>query len=417
MTMISPDDRAAFRWYVAGMGTAFAAQGISNILFAWLVAVVLRETPARLGLAQMALMAPATLLLLLGGAVADRADGRALLIRLHAVAALPPLALAAAVATGATSYPVVLAYGIALGTLSAFMTPARDALLVRIAPGGALPRAIAMATAAQFACQLVGIAVAGAAGAVGAAAVLVAQALLLAAGALATGRLAPAPPGPRAPGSRSGSVSDGLRVVAGSPRIWPVMVAIAAVGILYVGAFIVIIPLLVRDAHHGGSGALAAMSVCFWGGTIAATLAQVRLRPVGRPGRAIAVALAFGAAVLAAMAIPGPLWLLAALCLAWGVGAGITMTQARIVVQVAAPESHRARVMSVFQLGLFGGAPLGAVALGYLAGAVGPRTAALYPAIAMLVVLAVLLARSGLWAQRAESLDPVGARPAPALGG
>jgi hypothetical protein len=29
----------------------------------------------------------------------------------------------------------------------------------------------------------------------------------------------------------------------------------------------------------------------------------------------------------------------------------------------------------------------------------------------------VLLARSGLWAQRAESLDPVGARPAPALGG
>ncbi|MBI2203428.1 MAG: hypothetical protein HYU41_06210 [Candidatus Rokubacteria bacterium] len=88
---------------------------------------------------------------------------------------------------------------------------------------------------------------------------------------------------------------DGLREAQRSASIWPLIVANFAVGVLYIGAFIVVIPLLVRDAHAGGSAELSLVNACFWGGTIVATIAQVRFGTVRRPGRAIIVALAAGA--------------------------------------------------------------------------------------------------------------------------
>ena len=48
----------------------------------------------------------------------------------------------------------------------------------------------------------------------------------------------------------------------------------------------------------------------------------------------------------------------------WGLGAGITMTQSRTVLQIVAPPTHRARLMSLFQLGLGGGGPIGAFLAG-----------------------------------------------------
>jgi MFS family permease len=392
----------AFPWYLAGIVSWFASFGMQTIVFPWLVTVVLDEPPARVGIAQMSLMAPSILFMLLGGAVADRADCRRLLVRGHLLVALPPLFLGLAIARGWLAYGGLIAYGLAVGTLGAFVIPARDAILTRVA-GAGLGRAVAVMTATQFAAQLCGIAAGAAAGAVGAPALLTVQAALLALGGLAAGRLPAAPPAAHAPGQgRLAAMRDGLRAAVRSDLVWPVLVANLAVGVLYVGAFLVLLPLIVRDGYAGGSAELSLVSFGFWGGTIAATLAQIRLGALRRPGRAIMVALALGAGVLAAMAWPGPFPAFLFLCLVWGLGAGVVMTQGRTIVQAAAPETHRARILSLFQLGLMGGAPLGALVIGYLAAFTGPRAAAVYPAGCMLLVLAGLLARSRLW-QRGEA--------------
>lgn len=391
----------AFRWYLGGVGSWFAGYGIANILFPWLVAVVLRASPSQLGLAQLALMGSSTVFLLLGGAVADRADCRRLLARYHTIAMVPPLALAAAVGAGVASYPIVVGYGLALGTLSAFIMPARDALLTSVV-SGAVPRAIALASATQFTFQLAGIALGGTAERIGVLSLLTTQSVLFATGAVAAWRIPSAgPPHAVHVDSRLAAMRDGVRAVARSAQILPVVLAIAAVGVLYVGAFVVVMPLMVRDLHGGSAAELAIVNFCFWGGTVAATIAQVRRPAIDRPGRAIVVSLSLGAVILAAMGLPIAFAILAALCALWGVGAGVTMTQARTIAQLAAPATHRARVLAVFQLGLLGGSALGALLIGYVVALSGPRLAVVYPAVAMLGVLAWLITRSGLWRQPA----------------
>jgi MFS family permease len=392
-------DWSALRWYLVSLAGWFFSYGVMVILYPWLVAVILREPPQRVGIAQMVMLIPSTLFLLLAGASADRRDGRALLLRYHLLALLPPVGLGLAVATGQVSYPLVLAYGAAMGTLSAFLTPARDTLLSRLA-GARVARNIALATAAQYLFQLVGIAAAGFAGHLGPLPLLAAQTAVLVIAVLATGRLPSAPPhraaadqGPLA------AVADGLRAAAASDRIAPVMMIMAATGVLYVGAFFVILPLIVRDVYGGDSGELAVVSTCFWGGTIAATLVQVRLGPLRRPGRTFLVACTMGGLALVGMSQPAPFEVFAGLCLAWGLGAGVVMTQGRTMVQIAAPVSHRARVLAIFQLGVIGGAPVGALLIGYLAALLGPRRVVLIPAIVMWLVLALTGSRSRLWRQ------------------
>ncbi|NBU29612.1 MAG: hypothetical protein EBS42_15790 [Caulobacteraceae bacterium] len=68
----------------------------------------------------------------------------------------------------------------------------------------------------------------------------------------------------------------------------------------------------------------------------------------------------------------------------------------RGLVQHHAPAASRGRILSIFTLGLMGGGPLGAVAYGFLAKAIGPHMAVLAPGALMLAILAAVYAMSPL---------------------
>ena len=173
--------RSAFPIYLAGLGSWFVPLGIQMVLFSWLVAIVLHMDAFAVGIAQVALMAPGILFLPLGGLVADRGNARRLLLRYHLLYAVPPLVLAAVLMTGGLSYPLLIAYGLAAGSIGAFAVPTRDALLPVVAKGN-LPRAVALATALQFVGQLIGIACASPADRFGAVPLLFLHAGLVLAG-------------------------------------------------------------------------------------------------------------------------------------------------------------------------------------------------------------------------------------------
>ena len=398
----SPDTHNAFPAYLAGLATWFVPLGIQMVLFPWLVAVVLHMDAFAVGVAQAAVMAPSLLFLPLGGLVADRGNPRRLLLRYHVLYAAPPLALAVVLWTGGLSYPLLIAYGIAAGAIGAFAIPTRDALLPVVAARGALPRAVALATALQFGGQLLGIACASTADRFGAVPLLVLHAGMVLAGCLFVRRLPDPPPHPTAehPGFWR-SVGEGVSAAARSDQIWPVLLLNFGVGIFYVGPFMAVLPLAIRDHYGGGAAELAYTNLAFWAATIAASMALVGLaRRLTLRGRLVGLAVLVGAFVLIALALLPPFPVFVALNFLWGIGAGITMTQSRTVVQIVAPATHRARLMSLFQLGLSGGGPIGAFLTGTICALWGLQAAMLLPAGAMILLILAVLLRSRLWTMR-----------------
>ena len=281
--------RSAFPIYLVGLGCWFVPLGIQMVLFSWLAAIVLHMDAFAVGIAQVALMAPGILFLPLGGLVADRGNARRLLLLYHLLYAVPPLVLGAVLALGGLSYPLLIAYGLAAGSIGAFAVPTRDALLPAVAQGN-LPRAVALATALQFVGQLIGIACASQADRIGALPLLVAHASLVLLGAIAVWLLPDPPPHPpaRHP-SFWRSIADGIAEAARSEQIWPVLLLNFGIGVFYVGPFMAVLPLVVRDIYHGGAAEIAYVNLAFWAGTIVAAFAFAGLgaqshaaRPPGR---------------------------------------------------------------------------------------------------------------------------------------
>ncbi len=393
--------RSAFPLYLAGLGAWFVPLGIQMVLFSWLAAIVLRMDAFWVGIAQVALMAPSILFLPMGGLAADRGNARRLLLLYHLLYAVPPLVLAGILAMGGLSYPLLIVYGVAMGSIGAFAVPTRDALLPAVVQGS-LPRAVALATALQFVGQLIGISFASQADRTGALPLLGIQAGLVMLGAIAVWRL---PDPPRHAAVRHDgfwrSIADGIAEAARSEQMWPVLLLNFGIGVFYVGPFMAVLPLVVRDVYHGGAAEIAYINLAFWAGTIVAAFAFAGLaRNLTRRGRLVVCAVAIGAAILLAMALQPPFPVMSGLCFVWGLGAGITLTQGRTVLQIVAPPTHRARLLALFQLGLGGGGPIGAFIAGTLAAVLGLKLAMVLPALAMVVLIATVLAFSRVWTMR-----------------
>jgi hypothetical protein len=387
-----PPPPGAYGWFAAGVASWFGAWGMQQVLFSWLVVGELQAGAEQVGLAQTASMLPALGLLLVGGAAAERADTQRLLTRLHALAALPVLALAAVVAAGQLRFGWILAYAIAIGSVQAFVMPARDALLSRVA-GADLMRAVTGLTAAQFGAQATGALLAGAARVAGSAPMLAVQGAMLLLGAFATSRVPPAPPPPRAAGARPNAwreITAGLPVVARTPALrWP-LALVTAVGVLFVGPYMVIFPLLVRDAYHGDALDLALVTMQFPLGTIAGSLFIRARGGIRRKGRAALWALTWGALNMALIGLGLPFWLMLVATFAWGLGGSVFINCSRTLFQQAAPADARARVLAVYQVGFIGGAPLGTSAMGVASAALGLHGSLLLASGVMLCVVAAL---------------------------
>ena len=108
--------------------------GLHKVLYPWLVVGVLMESPSRLGLAQMAVLLPNLLFLLPGGIASDRRHRGTWLSLLYLVYLLPLGLILASVLTGELTFTLLLLFGVAFGTISAFVQPARESLLGYAAP-------------------------------------------------------------------------------------------------------------------------------------------------------------------------------------------------------------------------------------------------------------------------------------------
>jgi len=395
MTDASSGSARGTGWFSATVGSGYGAIGMQSLLFSWLIVGELHASPEWVGISQTASALPQVGLLLVGGAVADRLEPRRLLAAMHVIAAVPPLALAMVVATGTLSIASVIGYGVAFGAINGLLMPSRDSLLSRVA-GADIVRAVSAMTMVQFISQIAGTLSAGSIETVGSTRILALQAALLVAGTFCALRL----PGPEfasepattgLPGTaRAGRwhhATAGMREVWHNPALITMLVLITSVGVLFVGPFLVVFPVLVRDFYRGGAMDLSLILTLFPVGAIAGSIALRARVEIRRKVRATMFALLGGCVVLALIAT-GPNWpvcLLLTLC--WGLAGAVFINLSRSVFQELASSEARARVLAVYQLGILGGGPVGSLLSGFGSGWIGPHATLLVAAAAMFALL------------------------------
>ncbi len=384
----TPPASAAYFWFLAGTGSWFAAIGMQGVLFSWLVVGVLNAEAKWVGIAQSAMMIPAILLALPGGAIADRYDQRRILMVLHLIASCISVSLVLLVANNQLSMPLLLAYAIGIGTVQAFVMPARDALLSQVASADMLRSVVGM-TMTQWGMQVLGSLVAGTARWIGTVSALGLHTLTLLAGIPLLQKLSVSAK-PRPHGSlRWADVVEGVWEVKRSPALSATLLLSVAVGVFFIGPFLVVLPLLVRDVYGGGVGHLALLNMTFPLGTILGSITILWRGGLRHKGKAQLTSLLFGAGFLCTVSFGLPFWGTLLAVGAWGISAAIFINAGRTVYQEQASAANRARVLSVYTIGFMGAAGLfGAPLSGVLVDSVGPLMTCIVASGAMIVVVA-----------------------------
>lgn len=389
----------AKRTYLVAISTWFAAYGMQSVVFAWLVTLLLREPAERVGLAQMSILLPGMLFILLAGAIADRVGLRRQALWAQLFAALTPFLLIYFLSEGALTYGVVILYALLMGLAQAFVTPARDGLLNLVA-GNDVQRMVMLTSLCQFGFQIIGYTLAGFADTVGPIYILGVQSFILLAGCgalIAMGDVGKPLADPNKQSTVLKDFREGATAVAGNPLLRAVMIQNVAMGIFFMGVFIVAFPIVLREVYNGTSADLASLNAVNSLGLVLTIVVLLRLGQIERAGRSLLLAQFAGAIVLMLSGLVVQKSLFIFFVFLWGVCGGLAMPMSRTIMQQTAPPALRARVMSFYAFSFMGAGPLGALWAGYMADAYGPQLAIVISAGGMALLVAVMAFVSPLW--------------------
>ena len=392
-------------WYLVSSASFVIPLGVGQLLLPWLLAIYLEESATRIGLAQMIAQLPVVMLVLWGGWLGDRMDQRRLLIYLTGIMAIPPLVLAAIFYWGSVTYLVVVLYSVIMGCFMAFVQPARDALVNRVA-GQRIQQVVTITVGLQWGVQIIGFAIGSTADFVGPTILLLLISLFMGAAMLAVKLIPPLEDiENEATDGIVSQIKDGLRIAWSNLKIRTAMLQILALAVFFSGAYLVLLPVMIRELYGGGSLGLAGGFGFNLAGTVLATLVLMKTGRIRYPGRALIFGTLFSCSFLLTLTLPLVDWLFYLILFFWGAGGGLIVIMSRSIVQENAPDTHRARIMSIFSLAMMGGSPIGSLLMGLLIDQVGVHMATLFPVIGMIITALFLVVRLPLWAIQSASVN------------
>jgi MFS family permease len=386
------------KWYLGSTAFYLVPGGIQAVLFPWLIAVYLLESPIKVGIAQMAGPLPMLFLVLFGGWLGDRVDQRRLSVILASMLAVPPLIVAVFFYMDIVTYELLLCWVVLAGCLGAFAQPARDAMLNRVA-GENVQGVVTLVIGVQFGIQILGFAIGSGADVMGPIGVLCFMSFFMMCSAVTTHPL-PAMPVESSDAAHESpleNIKAGLLVAWQSEKIRPAIILIFGVGLFFASSYMVILPLMVRDIFDGGASGIAMAYASNMLGTCTIIFFVMRRGGIARPGRALILGGCLSSLVLSCLYFEFSELAFYGVIYVWGMCGGISMTLSRAIVQEASPPTHRARILSVYMLGMMGGMPIGSAIIGVLVEYMGIRNAVLVPGLGMLLIIAYLYLATSLY--------------------
>jgi len=310
--ILQPLRNRDFAMLTTGRTVSLLGDGFFLVALAWQVYDI-SNVPSALSIVGVAHTLPMVLLVLVGGALADRYDRRKLmiwadLIRALAVGALGILSIAGVLELW---HIIVLIGFVGLG--DAFFNPASSAIVPDIVPEHDLAQANSLlATLRPLMIRLLGPAAAG---------FIIAMfgngaAFLVDAGSFAVSMVAIAAirhrhqfvEGEHGVRQTISQIADGLRYVRSKPWIWATLISAMLSLLVFLGPVEVLVPYLVRNQLELGPEALGAI---FAAGGVGAILMALAIGARGLPRRRVTVMFfswSIGVALMAIYGLMTDLW-------------------------------------------------------------------------------------------------------------
>ncbi|MBS2962522.1 MFS transporter [Actinocrinis puniceicyclus] len=365
-----------YRLFAAGQLFSNTGTWMQRIAQDWLV-LALTHSGIALGVVAALQFLPILLLSVWGGALADRYPKRAMLMITQTTMGLLAAALGGLTLGGAVTVWQIYLFALALGTVTALDTPARQSFVVEMVGPRQLQNAVSLNSANFNLARIVGPAVAGvmigmfSSEITGSGWVFLINAIsytaVVASLAAIRGRdLLPA----RTLERRRGQQIEGFRYLRTRPDLIAVLATVLIFGTFGLN-FPVLLPLFTTGIFYAGASAYGLLSAIMAVGSLIGALLAAQ-RGTARIRIVLGGAVAFG--VLEALSSTMPDFAAFALLLLLTGTAGLTVaTTANAVMQTTVAPQLRGRVMGVYLLVFMGGTPIGAPVVGWLATVVGVR--------------------------------------------
>jgi MFS family permease len=380
-----------FRLFFIGQGISLVGTWMQNVGEGWLI-LTLTNSPFYVGLTAALSSMGVLLFSLYAGVIADRTDKRRFIIFMQIAFMLEAFAVAILVWTGVVAVWQVLVLATILGIASAFDIPMRQSFVVEMVGKDDLMNAIALNSSLFNGARVIGPAIAGLLiGAVGIAWCYFLNGLSYIA-VIAGLLMMRLPPNPRP--AKTTSTWTGFREVLTflrSDQRLRVLMLMTAILSVFGFPYISMMPVFARNVLHRGAGGYGALTSSIGIGAVigalAIALSSARIRARGR--LMLAGGTAFGVLLMLFAASRSLALSMVLLGLA-GCAMIVNNSIGNTLLQTAAPDHLRGRIMGFYSFVFVGMAPFGAFLFGVVAEYVGVSvTIAAGGAIVALTVLIV----------------------------
>jgi DHA3 family tetracycline resistance protein-like MFS transporter len=375
--ILGPLKRRNFALLWAGMTVSLLGDGIYYVAITW-EALRLENTTVAVSLVGVAWTLPTVIFLLVGGALSDRVDRRRLMIWASLVEAAAIGGIGLLQLSGLIELWALLCLVAVYGAAQAFFLPAFEALVPTLLDPDEVTHASALDQFVRpLSIQLAGPAIGGiviAFAGTGVAFLLDSATFLVCAGALLIMRASPGLDAVRGGAAASTrGLREAIRFVRANAWLWQTLVAAGVTLLVFFGPYQVLLPFLVKNDLHGGSGMLGAIRAL---GGVGALAAALTVSQSGMPGRSLSVM--FGAwAVqclgLAGYAVAQHAWMFGAISLLAGASCAVGNIVWGTLLKTRVPNRLLGRVASLDWLVSIGLVPLSFALTGPVAHLIGAR--------------------------------------------
>lgn len=358
-----------YRLFFSGQLVSLMGTWMQSVAQAWLV-YRLTHSPFLLGLTSFCAQVTVFFMASFGGMIADRVDRRKMLLVTQGLSMVQAAILAGLTLAGVVQVweVIVLAFGI--GLINSVDVPTRQAMTLDMVGRDDLRHAIALNSMMFNLARVVGPSIAGALIAIAGEGPCFALNALSFGAVLTSLLLMELPSRPRrVTGHPLREIMAGYRYSFSTPRI-RIALMLVAVSSMFGAAYLSLLPAFARDILHGASTSYGTLMTAVGIGALIGAYSLSRIHERWLTLAPIAASASFGTCLIL-FAHSHVLWLSVLLLLPTACSLMLLGGTTNTIIQIAADEHYRGRVISHYTQSFLGMMPWGALLLGYLAGHIG----------------------------------------------